>query len=59
MAKPLPNNLRKMRRKAGLTLVQLGKHIGLSHAHLSNMERGVRKLISTRWNSSPKYFIAQ
>lgn len=40
----LPNRLRAMRKKAGMTLVQLGEQIGLTHTHLSNMERGHRKL---------------
>ena len=40
----MPNRLRAMRKKAGLTLVEVGERMGLTHTHLSNMERGVRKL---------------
>jgi len=40
----LPNRLRAMRKQANMTLVQLGEHMGMTHTHLSNMERGVRKL---------------
>lgn len=40
----LPNRLRAMRKQANMTLVQLGERMGMTHTHLSNMERGVRKL---------------
>lgn len=40
----LPNRVREMRKKAGMTLEEVGEKLGLTHTHLSNIERGHRKL---------------
>lgn len=40
----LPNRVRAMRKQAGMTLVEVGEELGLTHTHISNIERGVRKL---------------
>jgi len=40
----LPNRVRAMRKQAGMTLVEVGEALGLTHTHISNIERGVRKL---------------
>lgn len=40
----LPNRVRAMRKNAGMTLVEVADAMGLTHTHISNIERGVRKL---------------
>ncbi len=40
----LPNRIRLLRKKAGLTILQLANLLGMKETHLSMIERGVRTL---------------
>ena len=40
---PMVSGLRSMRNRRGLTIVALGKLVGCSGAHISQIERGVRR----------------
>lgn len=39
----IPESLRELRRKSGLTLAQVGKKIGFSKMYLSDIETGRRR----------------
>lgn len=40
----LPNRLREHRKAAHLSQEELGERLGLTHTHISNLERGKRKM---------------
>lgn len=48
MQKKLPNRVRELRKLHNLTLETLSEDIGMTAAHLSDIERGNRRL-STHW----------
>lgn len=52
--KPSPNYIRQHRKKKGLTLERLAERVGLSHASLSRIERGLQP-----WNETLLYALAE
>ena len=48
MQKKLPNRVRELRKLHKLTLEELADRVGMTAAHLSDIERGNRRL-STHW----------